>query len=94
MSKYEIVKPEKNEMKNFGSSLMRAAQDANEAKTTHQMVEQIRQMVEHVQGLYVRKQKLTDEIELYEGRLDAIDKGEFGLDVDSRVIYKNKKLRP
>jgi hypothetical protein len=90
--KYELVKP--SEMKNFGSTLVQAAEEAQQTRRSGQMVEQIRQMVEHLQGLYVRKEKLKQEIETFEGRLAAIEKGEFALDIDSRVIYKDKKLRP
>lgn len=76
-----------------GESLIRTATDRNEKVFMENVLARVQELVSHRNNLYIAKDKLDREISLFDKRIAAVEKGEFLISSDGRLIYNDILLQ-
>jgi hypothetical protein len=72
-----------------GAKLMQMATDREESMFMDTVLNRVKEVVSHLNNLYIAKEKLEREIALFIKRKEAIEKGQFKIDRDGRLQYND-----
>ena len=104
----DVIKFDESEKQRIGSAIVAATtenprevgQNIMELATSRasqafmdNVVNQGQMLVQHLNGLYIAKEKVEREISLTQKRIQAIRDGEFTMSGDGRILYKDVLLQ-
>lgn len=88
----KIVSGSKKDMKKAGSLLVKSAIGRADSAFAEKILARVQELIQHRSNLFVARDKLLREINLFDRRIAAIENGKFRVGFSGIIIFEDSTL--